>query len=75
MIPNLFEVKMSHSSADDGLDFGALLTCPMLNLCKAKLFTNVFTKLLLKPQNLLIIAYLITKQEKSCIYRTSRFIS
>ena len=42
MIHNLFEVKMSHSSADDGLDFGALLTCPMPNLCKAKLFTNLF---------------------------------
>ena len=42
MIHNLFEVKISYSSADDGLHFGALLTCPMPNLCKARLFTNVF---------------------------------
>ena len=38
MIHNLFEVKMSHSSADDGLDFGALLTCPMPKLCKSILY-------------------------------------
>ena len=45
MIHNLFEVNMSHSSADDGLDFGALLACPMPYLCKAKLFTHVvYTK-------------------------------